>query len=105
MTGVTQAAMSRYENDQRVPDGAVLERIARALGVSSRFLVRDHLVRGALAVDSHMRRQRAAKASVWRRLEAELNAHRLHLSLLFEDVSMRAEQSVPTFDPSSPPSS
>jgi Zn-dependent peptidase ImmA (M78 family) len=99
MAGVTQAAMSRYENDQRTPDGEVLDRIAEALGVSRRFLARDHKVRGALAVDAHMRRQRGTRPSVWRRLEAELNAHRLHLAVLFEDVSMRAEQTVPTFDP------
>lgn len=97
--GVTQAALSRYENDQRMPDEAVLERLAHALGVTSRFLTRTHAVRGALAVDAHMRRQRSAKASLWRHLEARLNAHRLHISQLFEDVSMRAEQVVPTFDP------
>lgn len=96
---VTQAALSRYENDQRMPDDEVLDRLARSLGVSKRFLTRDHAVRGALAVDAHMRRQRTTKASAWRRLEARLNAYRLHVSVLFEDVSMRAEQSVPTFDP------
>jgi Zn-dependent peptidase ImmA (M78 family) len=99
MTDVTQAALSRYENDQRMPDADVLERLAKALGVSTRFLTRRSRGRGALAVDAHMRRQRTAKASLWRRLEARLNAYRLHVSVLFEDVSMRAEQSVPTFDP------
>ncbi|WP_370946054.1 helix-turn-helix domain-containing protein [Amycolatopsis sp. cg5] len=96
---VTQAALSRYENDLRMPDDDVLERFATALGVSKGFLRRDHVVRGALAVDAHMRRQRTTKASAWRRLEAKLNVHRLHLSVLFEEVSMRAEQTVPTFDP------
>lgn len=99
MADVTQGALSRYENDQRMPDDDVLERLAHALDVSTRFLARGQAVRGALAVDAHMRRQRSAKASLWRRLEAELNAHRLHISLLFEEVSMRAEQSIPTFDP------
>lgn len=96
---LTQAALSRYENDQRMPDADVLSRLAGVLGVSTRFLIHEHAVRGALAVDAHMRRQRSAKASLWRTLEARLNAHRLHLSMLFEEVSMRAEQSVPTFDP------
>ncbi len=99
MAEVTQAALSRYENDQRMPDDDVLSRLARSLGVSTRFLTRDHAVRGALAVDAHMRRQRTTKASAWRKLEARLNAYRLHVSVLFEEVSMRAEQSVPTFDP------
>lgn len=98
-TNVTQAAMSRYENDQRTPDDETLERLAAALGVTTRFLRHGHSVRGALAVDTHMRRQKTTKASVWRRLEAQLNKQRLHASLLFEDISMRAEQSVPTFDP------
>jgi Zn-dependent peptidase ImmA (M78 family) len=104
-TGLTQAALSRYENDQRMPDEATLTGLARELGVSQRFLLRDHVVRGALAVDVHMRRQKTTKASAWRRLEARLNKHRLHACLLFEDVSLRAEQSVPTFDPvDTPPS-
>lgn len=99
LADVTQAALSRYENDQRMPDEGVLSQLAHALGVTTRFLLAQHTVRGALAVDTHMRRQRTAKASVWRRLEAELNAYRLHISVLFEEVSIRAEQSVPTFDP------
>ncbi|HKS49591.1 MAG TPA: helix-turn-helix transcriptional regulator [Amycolatopsis sp.] len=72
-TGVTQAALSRYENDQRMPDDETITRLARELGVSRRFLLRDHVVRGALVVDVHMRRHKTTKASVWRRLEARLN--------------------------------
>ncbi|EWC61901.1 Zn peptidase with DNA binding [Actinokineospora spheciospongiae] len=97
--GVTQATMSRYENNQRTPDDATLERLAEIFGVSKRLLTRDHTVRGALAVDAHMRRQATAKPSLWTMWEARLNKHRLHVSELFEEVSMRAEQSVPTFDP------
>lgn len=97
--GVTQAALSRYENDQRMPDEETIGRLARELGVTRRFLMRNHSVRGALAVDVHMRRQKTTKASAWRKLEARLNKHRLHASMLFEEVSLRAEQSVPTFDP------
>lgn len=96
---VAPAALLRYESDQGVPDDDTLERLARALGVSPRFLSSDHAVRGALAVDAHMRRPRTTEPSVWRRLEAKLNTYRLHMSVLFEEVSVRAEQSVPTFDP------
>ena len=96
---ITQAALSRYENNLRMPDAEVIDRLARTLGVTPRFLTRDHAVRGAIAVDAHMRRQRTTKASLWRRLEARLNKYRLHVSTLFEEVSMRAEQTVPTFDP------
>jgi Zn-dependent peptidase ImmA (M78 family) len=96
---VTQAALSRYENNLRMPDADVIDRLARTLGVAPRFLTLDHAVRGAIAVDAHMRRQRTTKASHWRRLEARLNKYRLHASTLFEEVSIRAEQAVPTFDP------
>lgn len=54
LADVTQAALSRYENDQRMPGGEMLDRLASTLGVSPRFLTRDHVVRGALAVDAHM---------------------------------------------------
>lgn len=96
---ITQAALSRYENNLRMPDTEVIDRLAQTLGVTPRFLTHDHAVRGALAVDAHMRRQRTTRASLWRRLEARLNKYRLHAATLFEEVSMRAEQVVPTFDP------
>ena len=96
---VTQAALSRYENNLRMPDAEVIDRLARTLGVTPRFLTLDHAVRGAIAVDAHMRRQRTTKASYWRRFEARLNKYRLHASVLFEEVSIRAEQTVPTLDP------
>ncbi len=97
--GLTQASLSRYETGQRTPDDETIKRLAHALGVTPRFLTRDHTVRGALAVDAHMRRQRTAKASLWRLLEARLNKYRLHMSALFEEVSLRSETTVPTFDP------
>jgi hypothetical protein len=56
-------------------------------------------MQGALAIDSHMRRQKTTKDTLWRRLEARLNMYRLHASLLFEEVSLRATNIIPTFDP------
>ena len=67
--GVTQAALSRYESDLRTPEDAVIDALATALGVTSNFLRRAGRVRGAMAVDAHMRRRATAKATVWRRLE------------------------------------
>jgi Zn-dependent peptidase ImmA (M78 family) len=96
--GVTQATVNRYENDMRMPDEETLDALARELGVTTAFLVRGQRFVGALAVDVHMRRQRTEKASVWRQLEARLNLLRLHSSLLFEEVSLHADQVVPTFD-------
>ena len=69
---VTQAALSRYENGLREPEPETLEDLARALGVTTRFLHQAGAVRGAMAVDAHMRRRATAPATVWRRLEARL---------------------------------
>lgn len=97
--GVTQAALSRYENDQREPEPDVLTRLAKALGVTESFLQDAGRVHGATAVDAHMRRMRTAKPTVWRKWEARLNMYRLHTRSLFEEVSLRAEQQVPRLDP------
>ncbi len=97
--GIKQATLSRYENDQRVPDGVTLAQFAEIYSVTVQFLQYGRRMQGALAIDSHMRRQKTTKASFWRRLEARLNMHRLHASLLFEEVSIRSNNIVPTFDP------
>jgi len=97
--GVTQAALSRYESDLREPDADVLRRIADALGVTESLLRSMGRLHGAIAVDAHMRRRATAKATIWRQLEARLNMYRMHARKIFEEVSIRAEQRVPTFDP------
>jgi Zn-dependent peptidase ImmA (M78 family)/DNA-binding XRE family transcriptional regulator len=97
--GVTQAALSRYENDQREPDTDVLSALAKALGVTARFLEGAGRLQGAMAIDAHMRRHATAKPTVWRQLEAKLNMYRMHAQHLFEEVSLLADQRVPTFDP------
>lgn len=97
--GITQAALSRYENGLREPDEATLEALARELGVTTRFVQHAGRVRGAMAVDAHMRRRGTAQATIWKRLEARLNMYRMHTSLLAEEVRIRSEQRLPTFDP------
>ncbi|MEU6524863.1 ImmA/IrrE family metallo-endopeptidase [Streptomyces sp. NPDC046924] len=52
-----------------------------------------------MAVDAHMRKRATAKATTWRQLEARLNMYRMHVRYLMEEVSLRAEQRIPTFDP------
>ena len=52
-----------------------------------------------MAVDAHMRKRATAKPTLWKQLEARLNVYRMHTSLLFEEVSLRADQHIPTFDP------
>lgn len=97
--GITQATLSRYENDQRLPDDETLVEFARTYGVTVSFLRQGQRMQGALAIDSHMRRQKTTKATLWRRLEARLNVYRLHASLLFEEVSLRSTNIVLAFDP------
>ncbi|MGL5828837.1 MAG: ImmA/IrrE family metallo-endopeptidase, partial [Angustibacter sp.] len=63
------------------------------------FLEHSSKVRGATAVDAHMRRQRTAPPTVWRRLESQLNMARMHSSHLLEDVTIRAQKTIPFFDP------
>lgn len=97
--GIRQAALSRYENETREPEEEVLVRIAAVLGLTVDFLQHASKVRGAVAVDAHMRRRKTAKPGDWRRLEAQLNVYRLHARRVFEDIAVRTEQRLPTFDP------
>ncbi|MBO8188824.1 helix-turn-helix domain-containing protein [Streptomyces spirodelae] len=97
--GVTQAALSRYERGMREPEGEVLSQLADALGVTEAFLKGAGSARGAMAVDAHMRKRATAKATKWRQLEARLNVYRMHVRHLMEEVSLRAQQRFPTFDP------
>lgn len=97
--GVTQATLSRYENNLREPDVDALESLSRALGLSVPFLTHNFRVEGALAVDAHMRRQKTTKATIWKRLEARLNLLRMQVSFLLERLPMRPERQVPQFDP------
>jgi Zn-dependent peptidase ImmA (M78 family)/DNA-binding XRE family transcriptional regulator len=96
--GVTQVAINRYESGDREPDDAMIAALSEALVVSERLLRHGAKYRGALAVDTHMRRQTTTKASLWRRAEARLNLLRIHASYLLEEISIHAEQFVPPFD-------
>jgi Zn-dependent peptidase ImmA (M78 family)/transcriptional regulator with XRE-family HTH domain len=97
--GVTQEAVSRYESERRVPYPDVLAKLADALGVTPAFLEGVGKVQGAWAIDAHMRRRASARASVWRRLEARLNMLRHHARYLYEEIDVRTDHVVPTFDP------
>jgi Zn-dependent peptidase ImmA (M78 family) len=63
------------------------------------FLIHAGRARGGMAMDAHMRRRATAPPGTWRQLEARLNVYRWHASHLFEEVSLHAEQHVPTLDP------
>lgn len=97
--GITQAALSRYENDLRDPDDEMVEKLGDALGVTADFLRHEFQMQGAIAADAHMRRQKTTKPSDWKRVEARLNALRMHSSYLLERVPMRPQNHVVQLDP------
>lgn len=97
--GITQAALSRYENDLREPDDDTVDRISDALGVTASFLKHEFMLRGAIAADAHMRRQKTTKPSDWKRVEARLNALRMHSSYLLERISLNPQNRVIQVDP------
>lgn len=97
--GVTQAALSRYENNLRgIPDDT-LNAAAKNLGVTRDLLVAARQHRGAMAVDAHMRRRATAPATAWHRTEARLNMLRVHTAHVLHEVSLRVSKRLPVFDP------
>lgn len=97
--GIAQAALSRYENDLREPDNDMLEKLGEALGVTVEFLQHEFRMQGAIAADAHMRRQKTTKPSDWKRIEARLNAMRMHSSFLLERVPLQPHNHVIQLDP------
>ena len=97
--GVTQAALSRYESDQRQPDDETLDRLAGALGLTRRFLAQKALVRGGLAVYAHARRRASASVRVWNRLEARLNILHLQMHRLLNVIDFDVPNVLSTLDP------
>lgn len=93
--GITQAALSRYENDLREPSPETVNLFASVLGLTPDLLLSSRRIEGAMAVDAHMRRRATAPATVWRRLEARLNMYRLHTRRLMDSVDVNAEHHVP----------
>lgn len=97
--GITQAALSRYENDLREPDDEMLERISEVFGVTPNFLRHEFRMSGGIAADAHMRRPKSAKPSDWKRVEARLNLHRMHSMYLLARFPLRPQNQVIQVDP------
>ena len=97
--GITQAALSRYENDLREPDDEAIAKISEALDVSPEFLTHAFRLTGAIAADAHMRRQKTTKVSDWKAAEAKLNLYRMRSAFLMRRVPINPANHIPTFDP------
>ncbi len=97
--GITQAALSRYENDLREPDDLAVARISEALEVSPEFLTHAFQLTAAIAADAHMRRQKTTKVTEWKSAEAKLNLYRMRAAFLMRRVPINPDNHIPTFDP------
>lgn len=97
--GITQAALSRYENDLREPDDEIVERLSQVLDVSPEFLTHPFQLTGAIAADAHMRRQKTTKVTDWKTAESKLNLYRMRTAFLLRRVPMNPTNHIPTFDP------
>lgn len=97
--GITQAALSRYENDLREPDDEAVAKISEALALSPEFLTHAFHLTGAIAADAHMRRQKTTKVSDWKAAEAKVNLYRMRSAFLMRRVPINPVNHIPTFDP------
>lgn len=99
---ITQAALSRYESSLRAPESdEILDALAVELGVTSRFLRAGERTYPMVSATAHMRRQTTVSPAIWKDLEATLNVHRIHWSLLTEGIDFSPQLQIPTFeDPS-----
>ena len=97
--GITQEALSRYENNLREPDPATLARLAEAVGVRPRLLSTFSKAAGALAIDAHKSRPATAPARTWIRLEARLDILGVQMHLLLSHIDFQAPNRLPRLDP------
>ena len=97
--GVTQAALSRYENDLRRPDPETLEKLAGAVGVTGGLLERAALMRNGLALDAHARRRASASVRMWQKAEARLNVLRVQMHRLLDMIDLDVPNALSRLDP------
>lgn len=96
---ITQAALSRYESSLREPESEeIIEGLAGILGVTSRYLRAGERTFPMVSATAHMRRQATVSPATWKDLEARLNIHRIHWSLMIDSVDIRPQHDIPTFD-------
>ena len=98
--GITQATLSRYENNDRNIEDVTLQRIGDLLGVDfSAFKDVQRPERGPLAAEAHMRRRKSAPVGEWRKAEARLNLTRLEVGLLSRRLEVSPSLALPHLTP------
>jgi hypothetical protein len=73
--------------------------MSEILDVSPDFLTHPFQLRGAIAADAHMRRQKTTKVSEWKSAESKLNLYRMRSAFLTRRIPMDPANHMPTFDP------
>lgn len=97
---ITQAALSRYENNERNIEDQTLKEIGSLLGVNfDAFKDVQRPERGPLAAEAHMRRRKTALVGEWRKCEARLNLTRLEVGLLTRRLEITPSLVLPHLDP------
>ncbi|MDN6227262.1 helix-turn-helix domain-containing protein [Corynebacterium flavescens] len=98
--GITQATLSRYENNERHIEDATLAEIGELLGVNFTAFKDVHRPeRGPLAAEAHMRRRKSAPVGEWRKCEARLNLTRMEVGLLARRLEISPSLVLPHLDP------
>lgn len=97
--GITQATLSRYENNERSIEPSMVEKLGDLLGVN--FTVFQDVrrpERGPLAAEAHMRRRKSASVGEWRKCEARLNLSRLEVGALSRRLELSPSLALPHLD-------
>jgi len=96
--GVTQPHISQLETAQRAPSTEVMQAICAALEYPLEFFTQPDGVVGLGLSVFFYRKRAATSVTDIRRLEAEVNARRLHLKRLLDEVNIATPKSIEFLD-------
>jgi Zn-dependent peptidase ImmA (M78 family) len=102
MTGIPQGTLSKIEGGLLTCTDEMVETIGKHLDYPTSFFYADETVHGVGTEAHHClyRRKAAVSAKTLKRIEAEVNLKRIHMSRLLQSMDMHAELSIPNYDPS-----
>jgi len=100
-TGISQGTLSKIEGGMLPCPSESLEAVSKALEYPVQFFYAQELVHG-IGTEAHhclYRRRASLPAKALKRIEAEINIKRIHLTRMLTSVDMSAAASIPRFDP------
>lgn len=89
--GISQGAISKYESRLLGVKRPVLDTIARALGFQSEFFYLPETVHGFGTSCTYHRKQKTMAATPLKKIQAEVNIHRIRAMRLMNSVDMETE--------------